>query len=146
MNKSLVIRKVENEEELMEVFKIRKQVFCDEQRVSEEIEYDEFESIADHFIVFQNKIPIGCARCRNLNNAIKLERIALLIPYRKRGYGKFIVKYLIKFAQQQNPNSVYLHAQTYLIRFYEKLDFIAIGEEFKEDGLPHIKMVKQANV
>ena len=35
---------------------------------------------------------------------------------------------------------IYLEAQTYARGLYEKLGFRQIGEEFLEDGIPHIPM------
>lgn len=35
-----------------------------------------------------------------------------------------------------------ISAQAYLIRFYESLGFISVGEEYMEDGIPHMAMVR----
>ena len=35
-----------------------------------------------------------------------------------------------------------ISAQTYLMRFYNNLGFKKIGEEYLEDGIPHIAMIK----
>jgi ElaA protein len=37
---------------------------------------------------------------------------------------------------------VKMSAQCYLITFYESFGFKTIGEEYLEDGIPHIAMVK----
>ncbi|SDF89070.1 GNAT family N-acetyltransferase [Pseudonocardia oroxyli] len=37
-----------------------------------------------------------------------------------------------------------LDAQTYARGFYERFGFAAIGAEFDEDGIPHIRMVRAA--
>jgi ElaA protein len=39
-----------------------------------------------------------------------------------------------------NGEPVVLHAQTYLRRWYETLGFVVAGEEFVEDGIPHVLM------
>ena len=36
-----------------------------------------------------------------------------------------------------------ISAQTYLKNFYNNLGFIAAGEEYLEDGIPHIGMLKK---
>ena len=41
-----------------------------------------------------------------------------------------------------NQTSIEISAQTYLKKFYESHNFKRIGEEYLEDGIPHIKMVK----
>ena len=39
-------------------------------------------------------------------------------------------------------NLIKISAQCYLNRFYTNLGFKAIGEEYLEDGIPHIAMIK----
>ena len=36
--------------------------------------------------------------------------------------------------------SIYIEAQTYAVGFYEKSGFLTEGQEFLEDGIPHIGM------
>ena len=38
-------------------------------------------------------------------------------------------------------NTIRIGAQLYLKKFYESFGFIAQGEEFLEDGIPHIEML-----
>ena len=38
---------------------------------------------------------------------------------------------------------IVLSAQTYLKRFYNNLGFNEVGEEYLEDGIPHIEMIKE---
>jgi ElaA protein len=39
---------------------------------------------------------------------------------------------------------VYLNAQLYLRDFYQSLGFVQVGEEYEEDGIPHISMERPA--
>ena len=49
----------------------------------------------------------------------------------------------IKTVQEQlNETTIKISAQTYLKKFYNSLGFKAIGEEYLEDGIPHIGMLK----
>jgi len=41
-----------------------------------------------------------------------------------------------------NTTSIKLSAQVYLKQFYNNLGFKAVGEEYLEDGIPHIEMIK----
>ena len=36
-----------------------------------------------------------------------------------------------------------ISAQVYLQKFYESHYFIKVGEEYLEDGIPHIKMIRK---
>ena len=137
----LVIKKVDTKKELNEAFDIRKKVFVEEQNVPEELELDEFEEIAEHFIAYLNKNPIGCARIRIFNNFVKLERIAILKEYRNKGYGSQLTKYLIDKITKDTQKDVIIHSQEYAKNFYKKFGFKIIGNPFYEAGLKHVKMV-----
>jgi ElaA protein len=39
--------------------------------------------------------------------------------------------------------SITLSAQVYLQGFYESLGFIVVGEEYLDDGIPHIEMSRK---
>ena len=36
-----------------------------------------------------------------------------------------------------------ISAQCYLKNFYNKLDFFSVGNEYLEDGIPHINMIRK---
>ena len=49
----------------------------------------------------------------------------------------------IKLVQDKfKETRVKVSAQTYLKKFYNSLGFNQIGEEYLEDGIPHIAMIK----
>ena len=51
------------------------------------------------------------------------------------------VKNIIKHYMNLNDNkSIVLHSQVAVADFYKTLDFISYGNEFFEDGIPHIAM------
>jgi ElaA protein len=53
------------------------------------------------------------------------------------------MKASIKLIKNQfNETTIKVSAQTYLKKFYETLGFEQIGEEYLEDGIPHIAMIK----
>ncbi|CAN0604662.1 unnamed protein product, partial [Ectocarpus sp. 12 AP-2014] len=63
---------------------------------------------------------------------------------RKYGYGKEIMTASLKEISKSFPATpIELSAQTYLIKFYVDLGFSTFGEEYLEDGIPHIRMVKE---
>ena len=136
----LRVKKVENKHELEQVFNIRKNVFIEEQNVPTEIEMDEFDNIAEHFIAYLNDKPIGCARIR-FNDHLKLERIAIIKEYREKGFGTQLTKYLIKYSLKRNESDIIMHSQYYAKDFYKKFGFVEVGEPFYEAGIKHIKMI-----
>jgi hypothetical protein len=62
-----------------DLFEIRRKVFVEEQKVSSEDEFDEFEASAQIiFWLFMMIMPVATARWRATEKGIKLERFAVL--------------------------------------------------------------------
>ncbi len=55
----LTIIKARTKEELIAAFKIRKEVFVQEQHVTPEEEYDEFEAVSCHFLAIIENQPVS---------------------------------------------------------------------------------------
>jgi len=53
---------------------------------------------------------------------------------------------MIYLKKHQNKFPIIISAQTYLQHFYQDFGFQTIGESYDEDGIPHIKMLKQFDV
>ena len=119
---------------------IRREVFVQEQGVSENDEYDNFENISSHYLLFKNQIPLATARFRNTELGIKIERFAVIKKNRNCGLGKFLIeKILLDLVKLRKP--IYLNSQTNVIGFYSKFGFKVVGEMFKEAGIEHYKMI-----
>ena len=63
---------------------------------------------------------------------------------RKSGLGTELMNRSIKHCEDLfGKTSITLSAQAYLKKFYESLGFSAIGDEYLDDGIPHIKMTSK---
>lgn len=133
-----VIRAVK-EHELNQAFSIRRKVFVEEQQVSEEEEYDEFEISSRHYLVLVEGKAAGTARWRETPNGYKLERFAVLPEFRKLGVGTILLKALLHDVPKNR--TVYLHAQVPAMNLYQRQGFQAVGALFYECNIPHYKMV-----
>ena len=120
-------------------FSIRQDVFVKEQNISKKIEFDDGNVDATYFIAQYKNISVGTARYRLTDFGIKLERFAILKPYRNLGIGKELVLYILNSIKDENV--IYLHAQESVIKFYSKLGFKRIGSQFFEAEIPHQKMI-----
>jgi predicted GNAT family N-acyltransferase len=137
----LEARKIKNNKELRECFKIRVIVFVEEQKVPAVEEIDEFEDDATHYVLLYDEKIIGTARTRIIDNYGKIQRVALLKEYRGKGYGSILMKKIIKdLRKNKKLNQIKLGAQCYAQKFYEKLGFEAYGEVFDDAGIVHINM------
>tara|TARA_R110002049_G_scaffold224203_4_gene395930 strand:+ start:7873 stop:8310 length:438 start_codon:yes stop_codon:yes gene_type:complete len=124
-----------------EIVAIRKKVFVDEQQVSAEDEFDEFEEKSKHYLLLLNGDPIATARWRYIGGKIKCERFALLKEYRDKGYGSHLLKRVIEDVKDKS-DYIYLHAQLKAVPFYERIGFEKVGEQFTECDIEHFKMVR----
>jgi len=132
--------KSSNQMELCHI--IRKKVFCEEQKISQDIEFDNLDDICEHFLVFNDQIAIATARVRKKEDCVyKIERVAVLISYRKLKVGTLLIKQIIDQYQKIDKKiSIILHSQVSVKIFYKNLNFIPYGKEFTEDGILHIAM------
>ena len=68
-------------------------------------------------------------------------RILVKKEYRGEGVGRQLMKKAIDIFENQHKYIV-ISAQRYLLKFYQDFDFIIQGEEYLEDNIPHIKMIR----
>ena len=74
-------------------------------------------------------------------NLLKIERVAVLLEFRRLKVGSILIKKIIKYYMNLDDNkSIVLHSQVAVADFYKTLNFISYGNEFLEDGIPHIPM------
>lgn len=133
--------------EISDALNIRKKVFCDEQKVPKDNEFDGLDNICTHFIAYKNKAALGTARLREKSKGIyKIERVAVLRNYRYNGIGRFITLEVIREAKKiSNLSELILHSQIQVNDFYIKLGFFKIGKIFFEENIAHIKMIYKFN-
>jgi len=135
------VRKVTDPTELEKVFAIRREVFVGEQNCPPELEW-EFEDESTHFLATVNSVPAGASRWRKTDKGYKLERFAVLKPFRNMGVGQELVKTVLNDLPKEAAY-VYMHAQLPAISLYERFNFETTGPEFEEAGIRHYKMVRK---
>lgn len=116
---------------------VRDKVFVEEQQVPIEIEWDDLDEEAIHFLALHNDTtPIGTAR---LLQSGKFGRMAVLSEWRDKGIGSQLLNALLRYANQKNL-VLFCHAQVTAIAFYARAGFEARGERFMEAGIEHQTM------
>lgn len=116
---------------------IRHTVFVEEQRVPVELEVDDLDPKARHFIVFDGDSAIATARL--LDDGC-IGRMAVLRDYRANGIGLALLNHIIATARQQGFDSLYLSSQEHALAFYARSGFVPLGETFVDAGIPHRAM------
>ena len=122
-------------------FRIREQVFVEEQQVPRDAEYDQFENIAHHYLAIYHEVSCGAARWRVTEKGVKLERFAVLPDYRNKNVGAKILEAVLEDVQREYPDeAIYLHAQLPAVDFYKRHGFETEGAMFSECDIQHYKM------
>ena len=119
---------------------IRKTVFVEEQAVPLELEMDEYDETATHFLLRDGDTPLATARLLDKHGLAKIGRVAVLQEARGRGLGLLLMRAVLDEARRQGFTESVLDSQTYAIPFYERLGFVAEGAEFDDAGIPHYLM------
>lgn len=137
------VRRIPGEGDLDDAFDVRRDVFIEEQGVSEAEEWDGKDENSIHYVVYDGDDPVGTARLRTPEDDLaKIERVAVEKPSRGRGIGRTLIRVLEEEATDQGCTDVLLHAQTTVEEFYQKLGYETVSGVFLEDGIQHVKMTK----
>ena len=139
---NFIFKEVSSKEEMNKSYAIRTRVFCEEQKISKELEFDNLDHLCGHFLIFDGLKAIGTARVRQKEkDLLKIERVAVLKEFRRLKVGSILIKNVIKHYLNLDYNkSIILHSQVAVADFYKSLNFISYGNEFYEDGIPHVVM------
>ena len=77
---------------------------------------------------------------------VSLGRIVTDINERGTGLGVELMKTGLQFTESiYGKVDVRISAQTYLVSFYEKFNFLSTGNEYLEDNIPHTEMLRRVN-
>ena len=120
---------------------IRQTVFIEEQKVPPELEWDDTDEIADHYLaVLPDNTPVGTARLfSSLDETAHIGRMAILPEFRGRGVGERLLRHLVSEASGQF-SEVILSAQKHAIPFYQKSGFHVCSDVYDDAGIPHFDM------
>lgn len=131
--------------ELYNILQLRSEVFVVEQDcVYQDIDGKDEKAL--HVLGIKNNEVIAYTRCfkpGDYFNEASIGRVVVKQSQRKFKYGNDIMNTSIEAIKHNyNTTIIKLSAQCYLNQFYTNLGFNPIGEEYLEDGIPHIAMMK----
>lgn len=121
---------------------LRRAVFVKEQRIPEDLEWDEHDVTALHAVA-RNRLGrvIGTARLiREAPGLARIGRMAVHRTLRGGGHGAAVLRALEAAALARGDEAVTLHAQRSAEAFYQRLGYAPHGEGFEEAGIAHIEM------
>lgn len=131
--------------ELYNLLQLRSEIFVVEQDCVYQ-DVDGKDQTALHVIGSKNGEVVAYTRIFAAGDYLEkasIGRVVVKASKRTHGYGGVIMKASIAAVEEHfKEKTIVLSAQTYLKRFYNSLGFKEIGAEYLEDGIPHIKMIK----
>ncbi|MCL4148018.1 UNVERIFIED_CONTAM: hypothetical protein GTU68_006738 [Idotea baltica] len=132
--------------ELYQILNLRSEVFVVEQDcVYQDIDFKDQKAI--HIFGFKEDKIVAYTRIFKPGDYFEnssIGRVVVAKKERKFGYGHQIMKAsIIAVKDIFKEDVITISAQKYLKKFYETHQFKQIGEEYLEDGIPHIRMDKK---
>ena len=119
---------------------LRRDVFILEQHVPAEEEFDAYDLTATHIVAILDGDVVGALRILFLDEHVKIGRVVVSRTARGRGVASVMMRYAMDLARSRGETRFYLTAQTDKLALYEKLGFVAFGEQFQDGGMPHLAM------
>lgn len=132
-------------DELYAILQLRSEIFVVEQDcVYQDMDYKDQKAL--HVLGFKNKKLVAYTRIFKpgyyFENA-SIGRVIVAQNERKYKYGYDIMNASMKAVYDYfHTTTITISAQVYLNKFYSNLGFKNVGEEYLEDGIPHIEMIK----
>ncbi|MEO6394865.1 MAG: GNAT family N-acetyltransferase [Devosia sp.] len=119
---------------------LRHDVFVVEQHVPEEVEADAYDATATHVVAIEAGMVVGALRMLYLVEHVKIGRVAVRADARGRGIASAMMHHAMQLARSRGETKFYLTAQIDKLALYEKLGFVAYGDQFQDGGMPHLAM------
>ena len=62
---------------------------------------------------------------------------------RKKGLSEAIILKSLEMVEKGNLGPVRISAQSYLEKYYAKFGFVKCSDEYLEDNIPHVEMLRR---
>ena len=132
--------------ELYDLLQLRSEVFVVEQDCVYQ-DLDGKDNKALHVIGKKDNNIVAYTRVFKPGDYFKeasIGRVVVSKDKRQHKYGYDIMEASMKAVKDNfNETTIKLSAQTYLKKFYNNLGFKEIREEYLEDGIPHVAMIRK---
>lgn len=132
-------------EQLYEIMALRQDVFVVEQDCpyldADGKDYESYHLFGKNeigkIVAYTRLVPKGVS----YENYVSIGRVVTAQSIRKKGAGKDLMHASIDWCKKLFPEEkIKISAQCYLDKFYTNLGFVATGDFYDEDGIPHMAM------
>jgi ElaA protein len=125
--------------QLYGILRLRSEVFVVEQEcVYLDLDDRDTEPTTTHWWIEDDRgRVVATARLIRMKPGSKVGRVVVDREHRRSGLGARIVEQALRVA----PRPTHADAQAHLEQWYGRFGFVRDGDEFIEDGIPHVPMV-----
>ncbi|WP_248724556.1 GNAT family N-acetyltransferase [Seonamhaeicola sp. ML3] len=135
-----------NIQELYDILQLRTEVFVVEQDCVYQ-DMDGKDQKALHVLGFKKGVLVAYTRIFKPGDYFEdasIGRVVVGKNERSFNYGQLIMQASINALEENfNQKRIRISSQVYIQEFYKKLGFKPVGEEYLEDNIPHIAMIKE---
>ena len=123
---------------LYALLRLRVDVFVVEQECPyPELDGRDLEPTTRHIWIDEGGMPVACLRLlAEPDGSHRISRVATAVDQRHQGLAGLLVDHVMA----TTPGRLVLDAQTYLEPWYVEHGFARTGDEFTDDGIPHVPM------
>ena len=120
------------------VWRLRQDVFVVEQQCPyPDLDGRDVDPGTRHVVLREDGTVVGYARVLDAGSEWRIGRVVLAPAARGRGLADVVMSTALQVCPDRD---VVLDAQAPLVDWYTSLGFTVDGEEFLEDGIPHVPM------
>ena len=133
-----------DKEELYKFIQLRIEVFVVEQDCPYQ-DLDDLDFEGRHMWIEEDGIVLTYLRLNPPGTRFKepsLGRIVTKESARSRGLAEIIINKALEIIDSDYAMPTRISAQSYLEEYYSKFDFVKCSEEYMEDNIPHIEMLR----
>ena len=123
-------------------FRVRREVFVDEQGVALEEDRDGRDDAALHLVAFLDGALVGACRLLLSGDRVKLGRMVVKATARGRGIAGLLLAEADARARDLGASTIVLGAQLTATGVYERAGYEPYGEVFDDAGIDHVMMRK----
>ncbi|KPF58031.1 acyltransferase [Rhizobium sp. AAP116] len=131
--------------DLYDMLKLRVDVFVVEQHCPYP-ELDGNDKDCLHLRLLDGEDLLACARLwrPSAEHHPRIGRVAVSPDHRGKRLGEALMREAISEVEKRHPGKpIEISAQSHLQKFYGSLGFEVISEEYLEDGIPHVDMLRK---
>lgn len=128
---------------LYELLRLRVDVFVAEQQCAyPDLDGRDTEPATRHLWLERAATPVAYLRVLDEpDGTARIGRVAVARDARRAGLAR---RLMADALERVGERDCVLHAQSYLVGFYQELGFVATGPEFLDDSIPHTPMRRPA--